>query len=252
MKNKRLLLIITLCVVAVFVVVIGVLSGKKESKGMVDIQGLASCSNNINKDVVTNIDLKTYALVKSANDYNKLPTASSYKATVRSGSCQQPTKSTITDSNGKQRTIQTTSLIVDIPNAKQSWKIAFDWVTKNESVVGVDLGTIKPSCLKTNELVYGDFKCDNIVSLAKYGTDKADPILQYMPYTGAGFRMEYEPNSKTVTVFFDPPSGTTDTAAFVQNTKDIVPYWFQKRGLDQSKYTIKYSDQIDSPDDNQQ
>lgn len=227
-------------------------SGSRSKQGHVTIDNFNDCTKNATSGTEEDISTGLYKLVKSANDYNKLTTAKSYHATIRKGSCQTTSKTVTDNSTNKEEVVQTTNIVVDVPSAKQSWKIAFDWINKQAGNTNIDLGTIQPSCLKTDQLIYGDFKCDSIMSLAKYGTDKADPILQYMPYTGAGFRMEYVPDTKTVSIFFDPPPGTTDTAAFIQNTKDIIPYWFQKRNLDQSKYKIIYSDQIDSPDDNQQ
>jgi hypothetical protein len=252
MKNKKLLIITSLLALVVLVLGISTMLNHKRSSGTVDIHGITECSVGINKSIVKDINTKMYGFVKSANSYNNTATANSYEATVRKGSCQQLDSTSFTDSKGAKRTTKSTAVIVDIPTAKQSWKITYDWVNNDESLSDIDLGTIKPSCLKTEELIYGDFKCANILSIARYGTDKPDPILQYMPYTGAGFSMEFDPDTKTINVAFDPPSGTTDVPAFIQNTKDIIPYWFQKRGLDQSKYKVIYSSDIDSPDDNQE
>lgn len=230
------------------IVVIGLaLLGRHSSQNKsqhVMITGIEDCSKNINASVLDDIEAKFYGTVKSANDYNKVSSADSYQATIRSGTCKNNTSNT-TDSDGKKRVIQSTTLTIDVPNAKQSWQLQYDWVTKKDSLKGIDLGTIKPTCLPKSQLQYGDFKCENIMSLVQHGTDKVDPILQYMPYTGVGFDLDYDPDTKTVTVNFNPPSGTEDYQAYNENTKAIIPYWFQKRGLDQSKYKVVYSSDID-------
>ncbi len=244
MKKNTLLAVVVGLFLLVFAVVV-VVSGNHVKSGIVNIQGLAQCSKDIHNNVKDDIETKTYSLVKSANDYNKLKTSDGYKATIRGGSCKQEQTNQSTDSSGVHHTVNTSSIVIDIQSAKQSWKITYDWVTQSGSLANIDLGTIKPECLPVDQLKYGDFKCENIMSLAKYGTDKSDPILPYMPYDGAGFRLEYNPDNKTVSVIILPPSGTQDVAAFTENTKAIIPYWFKKRGLDESKYRVLYSSDID-------
>jgi hypothetical protein len=251
MRKNKIILITSVLAACVGLGLLFILFGNSQpASGHVAIKDLGKCSKNINGVVADNISTKLYALVKSANDYNKSGTVDAYKATIRSDSCQQSDATIVETSDGGQRSVETSTLIVDIAEAKQSWKITYDWVTNKESLSDVDLGTIQPSCLKTDQLLYGDFKCENILSLAKYGTDKIDPILQYMPYSGAGFKLEYSPDTRVVSVLILPPSGTKDVAAFTENTKAVIPYWFQKRGLDQSKYTIVYNSESGENADN--
>jgi hypothetical protein len=245
MRKNKVIILASVLIGCVGLGLLFVLLGNtRPDPGHVSIKGLDKCSKNISGVVADNISTKLYALVKSANDYNKFSTADSYQASVRTGSCSQPDRTDVTNSLGDLRTVETSAIIVDIPDAKQSWKITYDWITNKESLDDVDLGTIQPSCLPTDQLRYGDFKCENIMSLAKYGTDKVDPILQYMPYTGAGFSLEYNPDTRTVSVLILPPPGTKDVRAFTENTKAIIPYWFEKRGLDMTKYTVVYSSDI--------
>jgi hypothetical protein len=250
-KRNAIISVLILLVVCVVAVLILMRSSSQTKSGHVVIDNLSDCSKNVTDGTVNDVETGVYKLVKSANDYNKLATAKSYKATIRKGTCQTTSKVVTDNSTQKKLTIQSSTIIVDIAVAKQSWKITYDWVTKDTGKVNVDLGTIQPSCLKVDQLLYGDFKCDSVLSLAQHGTDKVDPILQYMPYSGAGFTMEYDADTKTVSVAFQPPPDAHDIPLFIANTKAIIPYWFQKRGLDQSQYKIIYSDQIDSPDDNQ-
>jgi hypothetical protein len=131
---------------------------------------LASCAKDMNAARVNEVQQNMYALVKSANDYNKKSTASTYTATVREGSCSPKSDHHVVGYSGKQTTVKTTAIIVDTPDTKQSWKITFDWV-KNSQKIDTDLGTIMPECLPTDQLPYGDFKCTNILSLAQHGTE---------------------------------------------------------------------------------
>lgn len=250
--KKNFTIFVTILILCVGIILILLRTNSQDKSGHVIIKNFGDCSKNATNGTTDDVSTSIYKLVKSANDYNKQPTEKYYKATIRQGSCQNTTHEVTDNTTQKQHTVQTTTIIVDIPDVKQSWKIKYDWVTKSEGRVNIDLGTIQPSCLSKDQLLYGDFNCENIMSLAQYGTDKVDPILQYMPYSGAGFTLEYDADTKTVTVAFAPTPDIKDIPAFIQNTKTVVvPYWFQKRGLDQSKYKIIYSSDIDSPDDNQ-
>lgn len=249
MKNRKFLIGLVIVTLFSVVLVITFVSRSAQQKNTVNITNLESCTKNINTEVKKSISKDLYAAIISANEYNKRHSSDTYTATVRQNSCKQVENET-KGYSGALQTVYTTTFTADIPGGKQSWKLTFDWVTNKDSI-DTDLGHLKTECLPVSELKFGDFKCENIVTLRQYGTDKPDPILQYMPYTGAGFAMEYNADTKTVTVNFDPPTDIKDIPAFIQNTKEVMPYWFQKRGLDMSKYKVEYSSDIDSSDDNQ-
>jgi hypothetical protein len=235
-KNIIIALAVTLVVASVFLIVRQLGSQKPST---VLISNLGSCTKKIHPDVKEAISKETYLLVKSANDYNKKQSLSKYKANIRDGSCNQGAEEKNTGYSGKSQLVKSTSITLDIPDAKQSWKISFDWINKGTKI-DTDLGTISPECLSKDALVYGDFNCEKIMSLALYGTDKYDPILQYMPYSGQGFNLEYNPDTRAVKAQILVPQKDVNNKVRIDNDKYAVTYWFKHRNLDPSTYTITY------------
>lgn len=241
MNRKSLVLFcIGLVALAVLATVFSVLFGKASASKIVVIEGIEKCSSGIGQSVITSAGTTLYGFVVQANDYNKTSSLETYRAKVRPDSCQQDGSNDVQNANGDQQTVRTSSAIVDIAAAKQSWKITYDWVADNDSP-GVDLGTITPTCLKSDELVYGDFGCSAVLNLQKYGTTNYDPILQYTPYSGDGFTLDYDPKTREVAVTILMPADQKNNSELLENNKAIIPYWFQHRNLDIHKYTVTYS-----------
>lgn len=205
----------------------------------VHITNLNDCTKGISQAVENEISTEIYTLVGFTNQYNKLDTPPKYSATIRDGTCKEVARGDVAGYTENTQLVKTTDIILDIPDAKQSWSLRFDWVSDRK--VEVDLGEIIPSCLPTELLRYGDFKCVNVLSLKRYGTDKYDPILPYMPYSGAGFDLAFDPEVKKVTATIYIPTKEQGNQELVENDKAIIPYWFEKRGLDINKYTIEYN-----------
>lgn len=239
----RRVLIVSIIAALVFIsTVIFAVMHHSSTQSNLTITNIETCSKNIDPKILDDVSNTVYDFVSKANDYNKKETDRHYDANIRDGSCS--TKTNVVKSNVEgSRTVKSSEAIIDVPAAQQSWKFSYDWVEKGTPVDTVINGAT-PTCLPKELLVYGDFGCDKILGLDAYGTDKVDPILQYMPYDGAGFRLEYNPDTKTVSVIILPPAETKDVAAFTENTKAVIPYWFQKRGLDQSKYRVLYSSDV--------
>ena len=236
--NRRLLTLAILAISLFFCLAIFLFTrqGKKEST--VTITNISTCSSNIHPDTLGNLGTKIYASVKLANDYNKKETKKHYDATIRDKSCV--TKLTkVKSSGGEEREVRNSTVIVDIPEARQSWKFTYDWLKAGTPIDTVINGATA-LCLPKQDLKFGDFNCEKVLSIGTYDTPNADPILQYMPYTGEGFRLEYDPDDKSVYVIFTPQAGNQDVATFNESTKAIIPYWFNKRGLDITKYNLVY------------
>ncbi|MCA9327358.1 hypothetical protein KDA14_02400 [Candidatus Saccharibacteria bacterium] len=239
MNRRYITLVGALLLVSIVGFVVYSMFSQKPEKNVVIIDGITDCSHNIKGAIVDGIQSDLYAAVKKANEYNKVDTAELYHGSIRSGTCKTAEPNTVPAVDDEEQTIQSSSAIVDIPDAKQSWQISYNWVFKNEAI-RTDLGHLRYSCVADTELKYGDFKCVNIISLEQYGTDKYDPILPYMPYSGEGFDLVFDPETKHVTATFEESASQQDNQALAENDKAIIPYWFEKRGLDINKYTIEY------------
>lgn len=239
--------------VAVFVIVIvaaiitAVVSNTadRNRENSVYISNLESCSKNMQKGLQESMRTNMYTTIKSANEYNNKSSLPVYTATLREGSCEEEDIPAL-EGDG---TIKESKAIIDIPEAQQSWAITYHWLPNGEEITS-DLGTIvKPSCLEKSQLIYGDFNCEKIISLAEYGTDKPDPILPYMPYTGGGFTLDYNPENREVEAIILLRKSQKDNKELVDNLKAQVEYWFSKRDLNIADYKVLYSTQIESNTD---
>ncbi len=184
-----------------------------------------------------------YSYIKQANDYNKKDTLPKYTSEIRKDSCKTK-ESTVAGVKGK---LKSTTIILDVAEAKQSWKISYEWYTGKAPATVVNGATAE--CVSKQEQIYGDFNCEKILSKATYGTDKYDSILQYMPYTGQGFDLAYDADTKTVTATITVPAKDINNAVLIQNNKNAVPLWFAHRKLDITKYTVNYTVVADNPSD---
>lgn len=126
------------------------------------ITNLDSCSRNINDSIKKNINRDLYSYIKSSNDFNGLDSQEKYSSAIRGGTCK-----TVLSGAGEPH--NKTSAIVDIPDAKQSWKISFVWVdSKNNQYASI--GSLLPTsggqvaCVSESELRYGDFRCAEVLN----------------------------------------------------------------------------------------
>jgi hypothetical protein len=238
-SQKKLFVVALIAVLVLFSIILITKQRTPQKPFTVHITNLGSCTKNIHSEPEEDISGEIYSLVKSANDYNKKESPPSYEGTIREGSCKLLVDKNVTGFSGKRSSVKATSIILDIPEAKQSWKITFDWITKKEKV-DTNLGDMSPECLPKEGLVYGDFNCEKIMSLARYGTDKYDPILQYMPYTGQGFYLEYNPNTRAVRAQIRVPEKEANNTELIENNKYAVSYWFKHRKLDIKNYKVSY------------
>lgn len=209
------------------------------------IGNLENCSQHMQKEILDMMRTNMYQVIKRANDYNKKDTLPRYDAEIRKDSCTEKEIAAVSGSD-KRATINESSAILDIPEAKQSWQILYHWVPDGKKADS-DLGTVvNATCLPVSQLIYGDFNCEKIMSLQKYGTDKVDPILQYMPYTGAGFNLKFNPDTKEVTATIELRESEKDNQTLINSRRGQVVYWFSHRNLDITRYTVTYINEVES------
>jgi hypothetical protein len=238
-KRGRFLLTISVVLILFVIVATVIHSNTPQEKAVqkantISINGLTGCSANINTTVLDGINSQLYSYIKEANSYNKVSSLSTYQGVIRKGSCQQLAGSQ-DDSSTK-----TTSIIVDVPTAKQSWKVTYSWVPNNTEVT-TDLGQIIVDCPSSNQLIYGDFHCTNVLSLLTTGTTDTETILQYMPYTGAGFNLTYDPDTKTVDASIIVKPANQTNQILINNIEAQVQDWFTTRSLNINNYTVIYT-----------
>lgn len=240
MTKQRLLLVSIL--VLTIVALLSYLAIKPDAAPTksIRISGLSSCSKNIDQKVVDNLGVTLYGLVLTTNNYNKAKTLPNYDGQARSNSCEQRDAHTVVGDNGRKINVLTSSVIVDVPDPKQSWRITYDWLESGDASK-IDFGILTPQCITSNELRYGNFNCTKAYNLYTYGTPDYDPILQYMPYTGEGFKLSYDPKNRSVLATINVPVSQKDNQELIQNNEAVVPYWFEYRKLDITKYNVAYT-----------
>lgn len=230
--QKKPLVIIVAILALLSVVIIAIIQNREPSK--LTIAGLDKCSRNINKDIKKGLEEVVYSSIKQANDYNKKETSPTYKSEIRKNSCKTE-ESTV---GGVKNKFKSTTIILDVPAAKQSWKVSYDWYTgKTPDTV---INGASSECVAKEERIYGDFNCEKIMNKVEYGTDKIDPILQYMPYSGPVFDLTYNPDTKEVIAKIIVSANDLNNTVLIQNDKNAVLYWFNHRKLDPNAYTITY------------
>lgn len=245
-RRKQLiaiLAIIFLLLVGVVIVIAYIQAVNDKNKpNAVYIANLSACSPGMQKSIEDSLRTNMYDSIKAANDYNKKDTLKNYSASIREGSCKEETQE-ITEF-GATTNLKITTAILDIPDAQQSWGITYNWLP-NGKEVRVDLGdVITPYCLEEKDLIYGTFNCEKVLSLVEHGTDKVDPILSYVPYSGSGFTIDYDPETKVVTATIQLRASEQDNQELITNLKKEVEYWFSSRNLTMSSYTVNYTYEI--------
>lgn len=221
----------SLAVIGIVILLFLSLNGKKNNKE-VNITNLTSCTEDITLPKTVDIESKLYKIVTSANKYNSVSSSSSYSATVRDGSCKTTTSSGI----------NSTTFIVDIPKAKQSWGISFRWIPSSSQVTA-DTGGFTPSCLPQSKLLYGDFHCSDIVpSLVQEAN--IDPIFKYIPHSTLDYSLTGASNGGqallTAQLFLTAVDQSNPDVATAQYKQEVLDY-INSVGLDPSKYTITYT-----------
>lgn len=231
-NRSRTIFIVLVLFIATVAGVIFVSVRRGVPEGQVDIVNLSDCAPDINSVIYSQIRTNMYVYVERGNDYNQRQNLPGYTAEIRQGSCN-------TETTNSADGIFRSNAVLDIPEARQSWAITFSW-TSAKGNPKIDLGTVEPECLPASQLRYGDFKCQNVLSLVNYGTDKYDPILKHMPYDGDSFNLLYDPETKTISATVLVPPREADNPALITNTEAAVPLWLQQKGLDPNNYTIRY------------
>lgn len=224
--------VVGMFIVFIIVIVMAVININDKKKNTVQIDNLDSCSKNMNDAVKKSLFESVFVYVKAANDFNKAPTDQSYSATIRANSCKQ-----VQTSDGKDRFNQTT-VIVDVPKAKQSWAASYHWRTTDDTRPE-DLGEAAITCVAKDQLIYGDFNCAN-VPLVKKATLNA--ILSVLPIIVAEYSKDYStytefkitsPTSKNGV----PVIKITDTTG---GNKDRALAILKQKGFNPADYTVEY------------
>lgn len=163
--------------------------------------------------------------ITRANEYNNRETKEKYDITIRS-------EETI-----KYPAYNLTKLVVDVPDAEQSWSVQYSWTDDMEKYTGEPI----VECLPIEQLIYGDFKCFEI----NEAPSNLDPVLQYLPYDAGIYEVninEKNENGKGLKVYIHTAylRGDYTIDAIINNTKQSVSEWLKSHNLNIDNYEIEY------------
>ena len=147
------------------------------------------------------------------------------------------------DTQEEQSGVYTGSYIVDMESIKQSYGVSYTYSDDDSKMGG---NPIVIQCLPKEKLIYGEFKCTDLVSEQSSTTD---PLIRYLPYENFSFKISPDATQGDtlvlVTTLSIPESdlkGSQDSRLAVINAyKSQVEDWIRSKGADPNKYIITYN-----------
>jgi hypothetical protein len=231
-SNKKLVAIfaILLTVLVIIGITVGIFTSQQNGS-QIAIGNYDKYVKSLPQDRRAAINKALYGVIKSGLQNKKINVDD---AIIREGSYTEVF-------NSSEKTYSST-FIVDIASIKQSYKVLFTWSKDAKIVLRGD--NLKFDCLSKDQLIYGDFKCSEILGLP---TSSNDPILQYLPYSTFNYTIALSPvaNEKVgldIRIFLyssDTRDGNRDQS--IDRYKNEAINWIKSKGLDVNNYLITYT-----------
>jgi len=142
-----------------------------------------------------------------------------------------------TNNNG----VHHVSFIVDIESIQQSYQINYGW--PNSDNITLQEYSIFISCLPSDQLIYGDFDCKDILYTE---TQNVDPITRYLPYNTFGWSLSLTTRNNQLIIIAPITLSSADTRnqtaeQAVNYYKSAINTWFSSHDLNPADYTIEYT-----------
>lgn len=136
--------------------------------------------------------------------------------------------------------VYTVEFIVDIESISQSYDVSYQWSSTGKKDNLTEWGTVV-KCLPKEKLVYGNFNCKDMFTELD---NPVDPILKYLPYSSADFKVTYDPSiNKTlnVTVYTTSADERINPDSAIKQYKANAKKWIESTGVSVSEYKINYT-----------
>ena len=244
-KRQKIGIPIAGAVILIAIIVISVISLTPEESHQYDkedaviISNLEDCTYRIDRDIAQAIFNGTFQNIQQINTYYDMKTASTYAAEIRKDSCRTEPD----DVEGRYVTM----FLLDVPKAKQTWRVKFTWVDRMTVLEGADtnMGEIGLTCPLESELIYGDFGCVDWYRKEVLGLM---PIEDVLPYTSKRFEISvaYTDGQRTVIIIpffnFDDfnDTGNIKPEIYEARRKEALD-WITSKGFNPSDYKIEYA-----------
>jgi len=211
-------------------------TGKNQYGERIRIQNYDSVVRNISPDMRDSMEAYLYNIVtkNSAEDFDATTVKDAY---IREASATQ---------NYVQRDrLYNGGFIVDMESIKQSYQVQYSYSIDGD---GTKMGgsPVVISCLPTDKLKYGEFKCTDFVSEESSANDV---ILQYLPFQNFSFKVSPDATRgdrltlvTTLNISQIQLKGSAETRrAAVVEYKKMVADWITSKGADPADYDYEYN-----------
>ena len=139
--------------------------------------------------------------------------------------------------------VYTGTYIVDMASIKQSYLVTYTYSSDETKLGG---NPIVVSCLPKEDLIYGEFKCTDLVS--KQAAED-DGIIRYLPYENFSYKITPDATqgeNLVLVVTLDIPQSdlkgnAASRAEVVAMYKKEVTDWITSKGIDPKRYVIQYN-----------
>ncbi len=236
-KKAAILILSGLAVVIGLIALVTVLTQKDENQfgKFIRIQNYDAKVKNLSGDMRDGMETYLYNVVVKNID-SSIDASKINDAHIRDNSDIQNYDSATTIRSG--------NFIVDMESIKQSYSVQYSYSTDEDANIGGN--PIVVSCLPKEQLIYGDFKCTDLVS--EQSTDD-DTLLQYLPYENFTFSITPDATQGDDLVLIvdldisevDLKGDAASKAATVAMYKKEVTDWIASKDVEPSKYEIQYN-----------
>lgn len=139
--------------------------------------------------------------------------------------------------------VYTGTYIVDMASIKQSYGVSYTYSSDDNKLGG---NPVVVSCLPKDKLIYGEFKCTDIVSKQ---ASKTDNIIRYLPYQNFSFKISPDATQGetlvlvvTLSIPESDLKGSQASRLEVLNAyKKQVTDWVESKGVDPKDYVFQYN-----------
>ena len=152
----------------------------------------------------------------------------------------------IRESSYKQefdKKIYTTHFIVDIKSLKKSFRVEDLYSNLSPEQSGLYDYTLLVLCLDKKDLIYGEFKCQDRMSVEN-GLEQFDPIIQHLPESNLDYSLSLDTSSRkpkvNATLYLSEVDYRLGLESAIEQRKETIKKWFISNSLDINNYIIEY------------
>lgn len=238
-KKAAIILIVAMVLFMGFIYLLNIFFQSDENKfgKFIKIQNYSSKVKNLSGETREAIESTLYNTVEKNVDTTTIEPSKIKDAYIRDNSNKQEYNA--------QSTVYSGTFIVDMESIKQSYRVTYKYSHRNTADTG---GTpISITCLAPNELIYGDFNCQDIISAQ---SNDYDEVTSVIPYHGLSFALTPDAtqagrglviNARLIIPEIDLSGDKASQLAVIEQYKNEVRKWLESKGINPDDYEIDYN-----------